>query len=317
MFLLSSFVSPIIKICLWSIIQRLTPGSWVFDVIADSISPSLLLPLEQVGVKYRLMNKFYNFFGKNNHANQNDDVGNSSVGFEESIGVEYVVDNPLMNRFQSDHHHRETLDIQLTSNIHNSNNDLEISVHGTSNNDPAILLESNFLQTQLQHKPPQKNKMKNPKEKIKRILPIYSWIPQLAQILCIIMSYGLIFPILAILGFIALASNLYFYRFSMQVFVQELQRNYEKSKTRNALVNKYRTTLDVDCLNMAILMRRCLGWTFPLGSVALGYFLFDIIGGIYPGQQEQYAAILPCVFLGAIGFFYAIRMLVMLHYSFV
>ena len=140
------------------------------------------------------------------------------------------------------------------------------------------------------------------------LLSAHTWIPQIAQILCVITSFGVIFPPLAILGWIVIVTKTYILQFMTWRFMAELETSNSQKRCN---VGKYWKMLESESRLMVELVRDCLRWSFPIGSIVLAFFLFDMIGGIYPGQQEQYASILPCVFLGAVGLFYFIKMIIL------
>ena len=70
----------------------------------------------------------------------------------------------------------------------------------------------------------------------------------------------------------------------------------------------YRKIINDDCNSAAILLRRCLWYVFPSGYLVIQFFVFDIMGGAYPGNVA-FGAILPGIF-----FFWGLVAFILLEY---
>ncbi len=114
-------------------------------------------------------------------------------------------------------------------------------------------------------------------------------VPDIAQVMSIIFSFGVVFPPLAVFGLIAMFSKIYSLQFMLRKFIKQVELSGQ--------MDKFRLQLRKESYIFVIAMYRSLVWIFPVSSVVHALFLFDIAGGAYAGQQEQYAAIIPSVYL--------------------
>lgn len=130
----------------------------------------------------------------------------------------------------------------------------------------------------------------------KSIFSPVHYVIQFAQVMSILLSFGVIFPPLAWLACLSIISQSLVLQYSLRKFVLDLEDNQ---------FSHYWKVVNDDCDVATILVRHCVGYVFPASSVLLAIFLFDIMGGMYPGAFA-YAATVPCVFLFAVFTIYAI-----------
>ena len=110
------------------------------------------------------------------------------------------------------------------------------------------------------------------------------------------MSFGCVFPPLAILGFISICSQSYFILFMTKRFAREAKDRKQTYLT--SLINR-------DCSRAVIVSQRTLWYAFPASTVVLAFFIFDIIGSSHPGD-ERYSAIVPAIFVSTIVLVYLV-----------
>lgn len=374
MFAIATFVSPALTVLLLSIISRLRlrRGSWQFDLIADFL-PQMYLPPESLG-KWRTVNRIRNYIV----SSLGSSVSHNTVSDRKDIPM-LPQQLKLQSQQSEDSDIRQTsiespiadseLKIRYVNTLgeskHNYSSDTKVDVV-SNRSEAAAMLSLSQRSSRLP----------------KSIFNTNTFILQMAQLMCVIFSFGMAFPPLAVLGFVAIWSKMSFVQMMMRRFRRKLtstavaaaannsidkQTEADKDKETETKTDKDKEieidietqtaermvkgaetaavlesarlgsgtvivqqaqledrgaldlleldvkrgellvlgeVLDRNCERAAIFMRHSLWLCYPSGIIVLSFFVFDMIGGVFPGPQEQYAAILPCVMMGVLGLSY-------------
>jgi hypothetical protein len=223
MFAIATFVSPALTVLLLSIISRLRlrRGSWQFDLIADFL-PQMYLPPESLG-KWRTVNRIRNYIV----SSLGSSVSHNTVSDRKDIPM-LPQQLKLQSQQSEDSDIRQTsiqspiadseLKIRYVNTLgeskHNYSSDTKVDVV-SNRSEAAAMLSLSQRSSRLP----------------KSIFNTKIFILQMAQLMCVIFSFGMAFPPLAVLGFVAIWSKMSFVQMMIKTDT-ETKTDKDKDKDR-------------------------------------------------------------------------------------